>query len=647
MFAQLLERISHFLAGVGWVMGTIWIGLAIFTVALLILMYTRWGQSHPLEKCLGLSVLAHALLAGYATTVSLAESPVPPGEPAFQVTVVEGDRETNEKNAASEPAGETNGENPAKSEQPWEVFRRDAAVSPEPAKLERIETESPLPERVARAEPDKLPGGPPLDQTAMPAAAAPEPKITTADEPLPPGTPVERVAPPLEAPQAQSREAADPVRIASLRPSSGSSRSTAGEFALEPTKSAVSDMPSELLRPSMSLPRVGAAPIPDPMESLSGAASGQSGPSLHTIKKPSNDAAEIPKMYKLRVAPDRSGVAERHGGSPETEKAVEAALKWLAGNQAADGRWKAGDHGAGRDEKVLGHARQNAGSEADTGVTGLALLAFLAGGNTHQHGEYKDYVRRGLEYLMRIQARDGNLGGSAAVYEFMYCHAMATCALSEAFGMTGDDRLRRPVERAIGYTVAAQDPKGGGWRYHPGDPGDTSQLGWQLMALKSADLAGVVMPETTRNGIMKFLQSVSSGNKGGLASYRAGEQVSHSMTAEALVCWQFLGLSRDHPACNEAGDFLLTELPGQGVKPNDYYWYYGTLAMYQLQGDYWKRWNAALQKTLLERQIKEGPLAGAWDTDTVWGGYGGRIYTTAIATLSMEVYYRFLPLYSK
>jgi hypothetical protein len=69
--------------------------------------------------------------------------------------------------------------------------------------------------------------------------------------------------------------------------------------------------------------------------------------------------------------------------------------------------------------------------------------------------------------------------------------------------------------------------------------------------------------------------------------------------------------------------------------------------MYQLQGDYWQKWNAALQKTLLERQIKEGPLAGAWDTDTVWGGYGGRIYTTSIAALSLEVYYRFLPLYGE
>ena len=141
----------------------------------------------------------------------------------------------------------------------------------------------------------------------------------------------------------------------------------------------------------------------------------------------------------------------------------------------------------------------------------------------------------------------------------MYCHAMATCALSEAYGMTHDDRLREPVRRAIDYTLAAQDPIGGGWRYRPGDAGDTSQLGWQLMALKSAELAGIPMPDKTRQGIIRYLQSVSSGKYGGRASYRPGEQPSRPMTAEALVCWQFLGLPAQHPACNEAGDYLVGE----------------------------------------------------------------------------------------
>ena len=116
------------------------------------------------------------------------------------------------------------------------------------------------------------------------------------------------------------------------------------------------------------------------------------------------------------------------------------------------------------------------------------------------------------------------------------------------------------------------------------------------------------------------------------------------MTAEALACWQLLGMRRDHPAGREGADFLLEELPGTSTG-NVYYWYYGTLAMYQLQGSDWVRWNEALRTTLVNSQRKEGPLSGTWDPDTVWGGYGGRIYSTALSALCLEVYYRFLPLY--
>jgi hypothetical protein len=352
----------------------------------------------------------------------------------------------------------------------------------------------------------------------------------------------------------------------------------------------------------------------------------------------------LPEAYSLRTAPDRSRLAQRQGATPSTEQAVAAALKWLANNQEPDGRWDAVRHGAGRELLVGGRDRQGAGLEADTGVTGLALLALLASGHTHQHGTYRENVRRGLEYLLAAQAADGNLAGRATAFAAMYCHAMATCALSEAYGMTGDQRLYHPVRRAIGYTVAAQDPNGGGFRYRPGDPGDTSMCGWQLMALRSAELAGIPIPRQTRNGVIRFLRTVSSGEYGGLASYRPNEPVSRPMTAEALVCWQFLGMPREHPAGDEAGDYLLGELPGR-ADANLYCWYYATLGMYQLQGAHWQRWNDALTAVLVQRQQTGGTLAGSWDPETVWGGYGGRVYTTALATLCLEVYYRFLPLY--
>jgi hypothetical protein len=244
-----------------------------------------------------------------------------------------------------------------------------------------------------------------------------------------------------------------------------------------------------------------------------------------------------------------------------------------------------------------------------------------------------------------MQAADGNLGASQNVYEKMYCHAMATCAISEAYAMSRDVRLYNAVKRAIGYTLDAQDRTTGGWRYRPGDAGDTSQLGWQVMALKSAQLAGIEIPSATRSGIERFLQSVSVGGSKGLACYQAVKPVpTRSMTAEAMVCRQFMGQTDQAAKRGEASKFLLEEVPGAGTA-NFYYWYYGTLALYQAQGEPWERWNTAMQNTLIGSQRKDGEMAGSWDPDPVWGRCGGRVYSTALGTLCLEVYYRFLPLY--
>src|SRR5260370_407602 len=100
----------------------------------------------------------------------------------------------------------------------------------------------------------------------------------------------------------------------------------------------------------------------------------------------------------------------------------------------------------------------------------------------------------------------------------------------------------------------------------------------------------------------------------------------------------------ENAAHDQAGNYLLQRLPGAGAT-HVYYWYYGTLGMYQLQGAHWDRWNQALQASLLGTQRAGGDLAGSWDPDTAWGAYGGRVYGTALSALCLEVYYRFLPLY--
>jgi hypothetical protein len=357
------------------------------------------------------------------------------------------------------------------------------------------------------------------------------------------------------------------------------------------------------------------------------------------------DGQSLPAAYRLRLAEQRSALTGQLGNNDRAEAAVEAALAWLAAQQEDDGSWDADRWGSGVETRVHGHNRQGAGTNADTGISGLAILAFLASGHTHLDGTYRTNVQHGLEYLLRSQASDGNLAGQARFFARMYCHGMASLALSEALAMTGDVRIRPFVERALHYSIAAQHPTTGGWRYHPGDQGDMSQFGWQVMALKSAAMAGFEIPQHTREGMLHFLSRCSQGQSGGLASYKPQSQVTRSMTAESLACRYFLGLEPSRALVDEATDFIMGDLPQSGT-PNLYYWYYGTLAMFQVQGTRWNEWNVAMQRYVLRAQRTDGHLAGSWDPDTVWGSYGGRIYSTAMATLCLEVYYRYLPLTS-
>jgi hypothetical protein len=300
----------------------------------------------------------------------------------------------------------------------------------------------------------------------------------------------------------------------------------------------------------------------------------------------------------------------------------------------------------------LGQDRGGTGADADAGISALALLAFLGAGQTQHAGDYQPTVRKGLDYLLRAQAADGNLGGEAGLYARMYCHSMATFALAEALALTGDPALRSPVQRAVDCSLRAQNPSTGGWRYRPGDLGDTSQLGWQLMALWSAERAGINVPPQTWTGAERFLRSVRRGQVGGLASYRSDSPASTSMTAEALYCRQLvtesLGGIGDDAAAAEATQQLLQTLP-EPSRVNLYYWYYASLALHRQQqlsdqnATAWLAWNNAMSGVLVAKQASDGADAGSWDPECIWGGYGGRVYSTALSALCLEVYYRYAP----
>jgi hypothetical protein len=375
--------------------------------------------------------------------------------------------------------------------------------------------------------------------------------------------------------------------------------------------------------------------------------------------------ASVPSSYQNRFAPNRMDIVRAGGGDENTEAAVQLALEWLAKSQSPDGGWYAAEHGAGRNP-------QNSGVRANTAMTGMAILAFLGAGHHHLDGRYASTVRNGLNYLRRQQLPSGDLSGrdqtgreDAVRFARMYSHGMASLAVSEAYAITQDRDLLPAVQWACSYTKAAMNPRSGGWRYEypTDDPGDTSQFGWQSMLLQSASNSKAINMLASDRGLMlRFLDSVATGREGGLATYRprmgnyqAAEPATHSMTAEAMASRLLLGFPVRAQAAAESQRMLLSQLPGQG-KDNFYYWYYATLALYQLrevnsgvggstESDFvWQQWNDALKKQLCSTQVASGPDKGSWNPTCVWGQYGGRVYTTALGCMSMEVYYRYLPL---
>jgi len=353
----------------------------------------------------------------------------------------------------------------------------------------------------------------------------------------------------------------------------------------------------------------------------------------------------LPATYADRVGERRAAAALDRGGSEATEEAVRAALRWLVAAQSPDGRWDAARHGAGVERTATGEHRPGAGGRTDHGVTGLALLALLGAGNTHRDGPHAATVDRGIRYLAGRQRADGSLSGDAEFFAALYCHGMATIAVAECLAMTGDPALRPVVDRAVAHTLSMQHPHTGGWRYAAGDRGDTSQCGWQVMVLATARNAGLGGFEAAEARARGFLGTVAGGTAGGLAAYRAGERPSVAMTAEALYCRLVLGAGATDPATAEALAMIGSSPPSAG-SPNAYAWYYATLASFHAGGPQWERWNARLQAAVLPTQRRDGgPLDGSWDPDPVWGAHGGRVYSTSLAAMTLEVYYRHAPLH--
>lgn len=344
-------------------------------------------------------------------------------------------------------------------------------------------------------------------------------------------------------------------------------------------------------------------------------------------------------MFAGRDPRLRADIIRSEGGSALTEQAVARGLKWLANHRDPAGGWSL--HRFRQNPDCNGRCDDD-GLNSDVAATALGLLPFLGAGHTHLNGEYRELIKQALDRLIEWQRTDGSFDRTDRGQ--MYAHGLATIALCEAFALTHDRKLLVPAQTAVQYIVAAQHRRGG-WRYKPGMEGDMSVVGWQLMALRSAQSSYLEVPQKTLDLAGRFLDSVQTKPTIGTFAYMPHHEPNPAMTAEGILSRLYGGTPADDAALLRGADELLNSHPPSKRDVNLYYWYYATQAMHHLGGERWTRWNKQMREILLGLQIREGHAAGSWSPGKYHDPSGGRIYATALAVCTLEVYYRHLPLY--
>lgn len=331
----------------------------------------------------------------------------------------------------------------------------------------------------------------------------------------------------------------------------------------------------------------------------------------------------------------KSALLAAYGGTATTEAAVREGLLWLKKNQRRDGSWS------------LQGPYSGAGLMENTGsATAMALLAFQGGGHTHKDGEFKDVVAKGWAALLKMQDADGNFIQDGGFNDRLYAQAQCTIAVCEIYGMTKDEKFLQPAKKAVDFALRAQAPEGG-WRYQPKQDSDTSVTGWFVMALQSARMAGITEPSGALEGVNRYLDSVANEDGSRYRYQPSRSETSIVMTAEAILCRQYLGWKHDDPRMKAGIDWVLAN-PINYNNQDVYYWYYATQACHHMDGKEWDQWNAVMRQAVPTAQIKSGAEKGSWSpSDDRWGSHAGRLYTTCLSIYMLEVYYRHLPLYKQ
>jgi hypothetical protein len=344
---------------------------------------------------------------------------------------------------------------------------------------------------------------------------------------------------------------------------------------------------------------------------------------------------------------------EGTGAEADVQKTIEKSLAWIVRQQQKDGHWS-----------LNGPYDDGGTIQTNTGATALALLALVGDGNTHQLGTHQAAVQRGIEWLRGVQKPSGDLfdvaeQGKEAHY---YSHAQATIALCEVLALSNDETLRPVATKAVEFLIRSQNPKLGGWKYRPlaeDGIGDLSVTGWALMALHSARMARIdVNPESFLLA-SSFLDSVQAApDDPSRYRYRPDEPANvsqdMSMTAEGLLCRQWLGWPKEHPPLQQGVGFLLSDRNAPEWKDdrrNVYAWYYTSQALHNMGGDHWNTWFRQVAPLIVKAQNAGGKNGGSWNPTRPRGAFlewshgAGRLYFTVMCTLILETPNRHAPIY--
>jgi hypothetical protein len=415
----------------------------------------------------------------------------------------------------------------------------------------------------------------------------------------------------------------------------------------------VEKLPDAAQKPVEEMPKPVVEPTPAPAP----------GPAPETKAQP------LPSDRQLegRGGSRRGDLLKKYGGTDASESAVERGLEWLASHQSASGAFDAEEFIAQCPKEYCKDERARGDRAYSLGTTALSVLAFLGGGYSHQDGKFAKAVDQALPFLLAAQNDEGGFSQFGTVN--FYNHALCTWSLCEAYAYTRDASLKKPAQRGIDYLVERQY-RGGGWDYaYSDDPdderNDTSIAGWAIMAMKSAQMGGLEVPKVALDRAAKLIESRTDRRTGEMAYAERRPGVGRKgdgLVAVGMLSRLYLGMQDPAPLKAGAARLMrnlpdwdrMTEANKRGGATGSfdpglttYYWYYGTLAMFQVGGEYWERWNGALRDMLVAKQRNDGHARGSWDPEVNYiGREGGRIYATAINVLNLEIYYRYLPLYS-